>query len=60
MNVIVNSIIIRFGSRLSDIPIKFFSNNGSCYTAKEIQTFGNLLNLEMKTMVVSSKEFIKQ
>ncbi len=52
----MNSVSKRFGNRLSDLPIEFLSDNGSCYTAKETRAFSRQLNLEQRTTALRSPQ----
>ncbi|CRL46935.1 IS2 transposase TnpB (plasmid) [Sodalis glossinidius str. 'morsitans'] len=56
MDIMVNSVSKRFGNELPEVPIEFLSDNSSCYTAKETEAFGNLLNLETRTTAVRSPQ----
>ena len=53
MDVMMNRVSKRFGSRLPEEPIEFLSDNGSCYTAKEAS---RQLNLEQRTTAVRSPQ----
>ncbi|VTN31626.1 IS2 transposase [Klebsiella pneumoniae] len=55
-DVMLGAVERRFGSELPASPVKWLTDNGSCYRANETRQFARMLGLEPKNTAVRSPE----